>query len=381
MPSVQRGTAAAGDVLKKERFVMMRMSAQFGRRARPFGLLTGMVLFAVASVPALAQQKVSIGIVSSLTDLTFYIAEQKGYFAEEGIVPDYIKFTSGTQMVAPLATGELNVASGSITAALFNAATRGIPIKIVADKGSMKPGYGFMPLMVRKDLVQSGRVKTIADLRGMKVASSAKGGQADVALQRALQKVGLAFSDVDAVYMGHTELVAALQNGAIDAALATEPDATISEDMGGSVRFMTGDLLYPDEQLAVLMYSPDFIAKSRETGTKFMRAYLRAARDYNDALVDGKIAGPGSAELIALLAQKMEINDPAILERMSAYGLDPNGELNVEGMRNDLELYREWGLIQGDPSVDQVVDQSFLQAARASLPAYEKASGSGNVAR
>ena len=71
-----------------------------------------------------AQQKVSIGIVQSLTDLTFYIAEQKGFFAREGIVPELVKFASGTQMVAPLAKGDLDVASGSVSAALFNATTR-----------------------------------------------------------------------------------------------------------------------------------------------------------------------------------------------------------------------------------------------------------------
>jgi NitT/TauT family transport system substrate-binding protein len=340
-----------------------------------------MIFFAVASLPALAQQKVSIGVTGALSELPLYIAEQNGYFAEEGIAPEFVKIMSGTQMIVPLSTGDLNVAAGSVSAALFNAAARGISIKIVAGGSVAKPGYGSLQLMVRKDLIQSGRVKTIADLRGMKVASSAKGGQGDVALQRAFQKVGMAFSDVDAVYLGRTDLVVALQNGAIDAALVTEPDATISEETGGSVRFMTGDQLYPNEQVSVLIYSPEFIAKLRETGTKFMRAYLRAARVYNDALVDGKIAGPGAADLIALVAQVAEIKDLAVLKRMRAFGLDPNGEVNVEGLRNDLELYREWGLIQGDPTVDQSIDQSFAQAARASLPTYGNGSGFGTIVK
>jgi NitT/TauT family transport system substrate-binding protein len=359
---------------KMGRLVMTRMSVQAGLIVRSFMLLVAGILCLAVSSPVRAQQKVSIGAVGSVAELTFYIAEQRGYFAAEGITPEYVKFPSATQMIAPLATGELNVASGSVSAALFNAVARGIPVKIVADNSSAPPGFGSLQLMVRKDLIDSGRVKTLADLKGMKVASSAKGGQGDVALYHGLRKVGLAFSDIQAVYMGHAELVPALQNGALDAALETEPDATIAEAMGVAVRFMTVDQLYPNEQVGVLIYGPDFASKSRELGNRFMRAYVRAARVYNDALVDGKIAGPGAEELIALLVRRLRVKDPAVLKRMRSYGLNPDVEVNVEGLRNDLKLYREWGLIHGNPTVDQALDQSFAREARAGLPPYRKAS-------
>jgi len=45
----------------------------------------------------------------------------------------------------------------------------------VADKGSTPPGYGYQPLMVRKALVDNGTFKTLSDLKGRKVASSAPG--------------------------------------------------------------------------------------------------------------------------------------------------------------------------------------------------------------
>jgi NitT/TauT family transport system substrate-binding protein len=102
----------------------MQGSPKAGRLADACKIAACAAAICLLSMPAHAQHKVSIGIVSSLTDLTFYIAEQKGYFAEEGITPEFVKFKSGTQMVAPLATGELNVASGSISAALFRSSNR-----------------------------------------------------------------------------------------------------------------------------------------------------------------------------------------------------------------------------------------------------------------
>lgn len=51
---------------------------------------------------------------------------------------------------------------------LFNAAAHGIVIKIVADKGSTLPGPSYMPPLVREDLVDRCRLKSLADLRGLK---------------------------------------------------------------------------------------------------------------------------------------------------------------------------------------------------------------------
>jgi len=94
-------------------------------------------------------------------------------------------------MIAPLGTGELDVGGGTVSAGFYNAVGRGILMKIVADQASIKPGYGYSSLMVRKDLVDSGRYKSFADLKGMKVAIGAPGTGTASALNEALKKGGL----------------------------------------------------------------------------------------------------------------------------------------------------------------------------------------------
>ena len=44
-------------------------------------------------------------------------------------------------------------------------------MKVVADKGRNAPGYGYNSIIVRKDLVDSGAVKTLADLKGRTIAT------------------------------------------------------------------------------------------------------------------------------------------------------------------------------------------------------------------
>jgi NitT/TauT family transport system substrate-binding protein len=54
------------------------------------------------------------------------------------------------------------------------------------------------------------------------------------------------------------------------------------------VRFLRGDQVYPGQQLAVVLYAGSFVKSVPEVARKFMLAYVKAARDYNDALSDGR---------------------------------------------------------------------------------------------
>jgi NitT/TauT family transport system substrate-binding protein len=89
-------------------------------------------------------------------------------------------------------------------------------MKIVADQASIKPGYGYSSLMVRKDHVASGRYKTFADLKGMKVAIGAPGTGTASALNEALKKGGLKYGDVDVVCIGFPEHLPAYKNKGIE---------------------------------------------------------------------------------------------------------------------------------------------------------------------
>ena len=326
------------------------------------GLLT-----AASPAAGAAPVTVRVGIVQAASDAPFFIADKKGYFAEEGIRVDY---TVLTDMVPSLATGQLDVGGVSNSAGLFNAAARGLDIKIVADKGSTPPGYDFDPILVRKDLVDSGKVKTFADFKGLKVAGFIKGSGSEVTLNEALGRGGLKFSDIDLVYLPFAEQVLALRNKAVDASITAEPSATQAVISGAAVRFSPGGQVYPDHQLAVLLYGGDFIKKSPEIAKKFMRAYIKAARDYNDALKGGKIAGPNAEDIISILTETTFIKDPAIYREITANGINPNGHVNMDSLRKDLAFYKAQGMVEGNVSVEDVVDNSYVDAVIKELGPY-----------
>ena len=345
-----------------------------GRRVRSraaAALVLASVAFPTRAGAAEETAQVRVGIARTISDAGYYIADDKGLFRQEGIEVTIVPFKSAAQMIAPLGTGELDVGGGTVSAGFYNAVGRGIGIKIVADQASMKPGYGYSSLMVRKDLIDSGTYKTFADLKGRKVAIAAPGTGTASALNEVLKKAGLGYGDVEVVYLGFPEHLAAYRNKAIDASITNEPTMTRAIEEGVAVRVAGNDVTYPEQQTAVVFYADDFIRNRRDVAQRFMRAYVRAVRIYNDALKDGRIAGPKADEVIPILLKNTPIKDEAMLRRIVPNAVDPNGRVNMVGLKNDLAFFRGLGLIEKkDIAVDGVVDDSFVKAAVAELGPY-----------
>ena len=346
--------------------------SETGRSLRLGGaVLAALLLSALAADRTTAAETVRVGIARTISDAGYYIAEALGFFGQEGIEINLTPFNSAAQMIAPLGTGELDVGGGTVSAGLYNAVGRGINIKIVADQASMKPGYGYSSLMVRKDVVESGRYKTFADLKGMKVAIGAPGTGTASALNEALKKGGLKYSDVEVVYLGFPEHLPAYRNKAIDASITNEPTMTRAIDEGVAVRVAGNDVTYPDQQTAVVFYSDNFIRNRRHLAERFMRAYVRGIRVYNDALKDGRLAGPKAAEVIPILQKYTPIKDEAMLRRIIPNAVNPDAQVNLASLKKDFAFFQELGLIEKrSVNVDGVVDSSFVQAAVAQLGPY-----------
>lgn len=333
-------------------------------------LIVAVFLLGMIGRPACAEDVVPVGVLRVVSDTPLFLAEKKGYFHEEGITVKFIPFISGAKMVAPLGTGEIAAGAGATSAGLYNAEQRGIDIKVVADKATNRRGFDYRALLVRKALVTSGKFKTLADLRGLKIGIVAEGAADNSILNAAVVKAGLTINDVDRVYLGFSPQILALDHGAIDAAINIEPDITRALRLGSVVRFMPVSDFYPVQQTAVLFYSGDFIAKHHDEAMRFMVAYLRAVRYYDDALKNGKITGPHADELIQLISEMTGEKDQSILRDMVANWCNPDGQVNIPSMKKDLAFFQAQGEVKGKISVDQVLDSSFAAAAVKKLGPY-----------
>ena len=330
------------------------------------------LMFAAASAATAQPLRVNVGITNALADVGLFVADKRGYFAQENIKVNFISFDAAARMIAPFASGDLDVGGGGIAAGLFNAVNRGVGMRIVADKSTSAPGLSTSALVVRKELATSGRYRGPLDIKGLKVAVPAPGTGTSTSLNAFFNKHGFGLKDVDLAYMSFPQMVQALQNKAVEAAFLTEPGLTKAIADGTAQVVAADDEMFPHHQIAVTLFSERFIKADRKVAVGFMKAMLKGARDYNDAVRGGRLAGPGAEEIIAILTEYSAIKDPAVYRAIKVHSCDPNGRINLESLAVDLAFFRSEGLIEGPVSLTSAVDASLAEEAIRDIGAYPR---------
>jgi NitT/TauT family transport system substrate-binding protein len=332
--------------------------------------LIGLTVIAVSASLA-AAQPITVGVTNTMSDAPIFIADRKGFFRDEGLDVTVTSFRSASDMVAPLGAGQIAAGAGSASAGLYNAVARGIKIKIVADKASSPPGYGATKILVRKDLVASGRYRDLPDLKGMRFAMNAPGVSNTSTLNTLLKPIGLRYADVQTIDMPLPDHVAALKNKSVDAAGSVEPAAAIAVKSGDAVVVRSDDEILPYHQIAVLLYAEDFAVRHPDAARRFMRAYIRAIRFYNGALKDGRLDGPNADEVIAILSDSTPIKSHDIYKAVTPSGINPDGKVNAQSLAYDLAFYTDQKLINGKLDLGAVIDMTFVEAALKELGPYK----------
>jgi NitT/TauT family transport system substrate-binding protein len=320
---------------------------------------------AAAVQPTFAPVTVKIGQVGAISDGAIFIADAKGFFKEQGITLDSTPFASAALMIAPLGTNELQVGGGAVSAGLFNAYGRGINLVIVADKGNLNPGNGYEAIVVRKDLADT--IKSAKDLKGRSIALAARDITPEVSLDTYLRSGGLTINDVTVVPMAFPDMPTALLNKAIEVAVPTEPTLSRVVSSGAGTILIRSDAVAPGEQTAVILFSEKFAAQN-DVATRFMVAYFKGARLYNDAFTkkDPKVR----ADVVDIISKATKL-DAALFDSMYFPGIDPNGKVNMESLTSIQNYFVAKGSQLKAVDLSKVVDTSFADAAVKILGPYK----------
>jgi NitT/TauT family transport system substrate-binding protein len=309
---------------------------------------------------------VRIGVLSSVSDSGIYIGLERGYYRDLGLELQVETIPDPNAISTLTGTNQLDVGGFGVNANPFQAAARGIGIKMVADKGSLRTGFGYAALIGRQDLMDSGQLQSPADLRGRTITKLSPCDSSDPWFERVFQRGGITRDDVEFSMMPFPDVNAALANKAVEVGWQLEPLITLAAARGIATRWIGGDEIYPNQQIATLFYSPDFAART-EAAQRFMIGYVRSLRDYNDAFAKNR----GRAEVAEILARSTTVKDLALYDQMVPAGLDPDGRLNVQGVRDDLAVFSRLGCITSElADVGRVVDESFVNNAVSVLGPY-----------
>lgn len=336
-----------------------------------FSFLTSIILSsAVYAAPEL--DVVQVGVSPATSTAGVFIALERGYFREENLNVVLQVFAASTAPMLPLlAKGALDVGGGNLTAGIFSADEQGISIQLVADKGSVRKNADYLQLLVRSDLLASGKYKTFKDLRGLRIAVTTLGGTSqEAAFARFLSKGGLSPKDVTFVKMSFADANKGLEAKTIDGVVQLEP--YLSEAIKAGYAKSVGGVfsVHPGQQSAALFYSPKFGKDRRDVAVRFMKAYIRGLRDHNLAFIQKDQSQ--FTEVVKILRKWTSVKDEASYKDMVPAGLADDGRLNIASMKVDAKYFRDQNYIKSEPNWSGLVDNSFVEDALKSLKGKSK---------
>jgi NitT/TauT family transport system substrate-binding protein len=326
-----------------------------------------------APVTPAARKAVKLGTVPTIASAPVIIAQERGYFGQEGLDIEAVNFQVGSEAVAPLASSQLDAAVGfSPSAGLLNAIARNVSTKIVASNGSLRPNRNLGGFVVRKDLEQpSGYVELVSLPRPVRAATGAGGLLPHALLLLEAERAGLGEADLDVTFVRSLpDVNAALRNNAVDLGTSGEPLITIGEQQGILARWKPLSDLYPDLPFSTLLYGPGLLERERDAGQRLMRAYLRGARDYADAFGRGQ----SPDEIVGLLSGPLNTPPPlfdALQERGGLVYLDPNGARSLDPLRPVIDVWTRTGALQPGFDLAALADLSFADTAVGQLGRYQ----------
>lgn len=250
------------------------------------GIALGLVvlvlaLFAGHGVIGAAAVKIRVG---GRTE-SMIIGQGKGWFEQEGLQVEVIDVRNFMQYPNLLASNGIDILDGYLPPNFWNMIVEGADFRIVAGSTLAVAAHGGEPArnvrgyVVRKDLFDSGAVKTVKDLEGRKVADfSPVPPKGQISPFPIGHKVfGDSFRRINWIRIAdESEILKALDRKDIEAARMRTRWVKLAVKQGLAVELARETDYVPKIQVRALAAREAFLKANREAVVKFLRVFLRA---------------------------------------------------------------------------------------------------------
>lgn len=322
-------------------------------------LLATMIMLSLFLIilPACTAQKgessqLKVAVLPYIGYSTLYIPEVEGYYTEQGLEVELVKFPTVSQAIPLLAQGELDVAMGE-SAGVINGVANDMNLRIVGGGSYFSSDCEAVSLMVRRDLYENGILDALAEIKGKKVATGSKSATAGFMLSKILEKGGLILDDVELVQLRPSDMAAAFENKAIDAAVVGSPSNQLIKNLGYAVTLESAEKVLPAFQQGFVMFGPTLLNGNLDVGKKFMVAYLQGCRQYSQ----GK-----TKRNVEILQEYTGMNEE-MLRQSCWYPFYPDGKIKVE----DIMSFQDWAydndFVDEKVTAEQIIDTRFVEYA------------------
>jgi NitT/TauT family transport system substrate-binding protein len=229
---------------------------------------------------------IGVGGQTLLTYLPTTLADQLGYYKEQGLDVELQDLQGGSKALTAMLGGSTQVTSGYYEHTIQMQA-KNQSIKAFADMGLSS---GLALVVAPKN---EGTIKSIADLKGKNVGVTAPGSSTDMFVKFLLSKNGFQPTDASVSAIGAgSSAVAAVQNNQVDAAVMLEPDISVLAKQLGKPLVILQDVRTADGLKAVfgtdswpsacLYAKTDWLEKNSDTAGKLAKAIVKTLKFISD---------------------------------------------------------------------------------------------------
>ena len=185
-------------------------------------------LVTLAAAPAFAQTEIKVSYQPALYwALPFYVATEKGWWAEVGLKPVFSTFPAGVPQIAASASKSWDVGgTGSVPAVLGAVRYNLLTIGLTNDESA---GNALLATGAKAD----GFLKNPQSIKGQTIVLTAN-STGDYAVQSCLAKWGLKKSDVTIKSMGQAEVISAMSSNNADLGGLWAPNIYTMEEKAGA---------------------------------------------------------------------------------------------------------------------------------------------------
>ena len=229
------------------------------------------VLLAGVSGLAFGQQEIKVSYQPALYwSLPYYIASEKGWWAELGLKPTFSTFPAGVPQIAASAAKSWDVGGvGSVPAVLGAVRYNILTIGITNDESH---GNALLATKARADAF----VKNPASIKGQTIVLTAN-STGDYAVQSCLSKWGLKKTDVSIKSMGQAEIISAMSSGNADLGGLWAPNIYTLEEKAGAKLICSGrdaGAIVP----GAIIVRADYAKEQPQNVARYLAIYLRAQK-------------------------------------------------------------------------------------------------------
>jgi ABC-type nitrate/sulfonate/bicarbonate transport system substrate-binding protein len=260
---------------------------------------------------------------------------------------DATRFTGSDKRGQAFEAGAIDLASSSANGVIF-AAAEGVAAKMIASISRESP-RGFSTTFYVKE---SSPVRSAADLKGKIVGINGFYTSGHLWLKTALERNGLAETDVTITPVPFPAMQEALDAGKIDVGQFPQPFAALAEKQIKVRKIFDAKYGVPfEEELIVITGKDEFLKKNADALRAFVRDLKAATQFY--------LENPREARQL-LIDNKMVRVSPDVYLTMNDYYRDPTLQVDVEALEKMQALQIKAGFQKKNADVKALVDPGYL---------------------